>query len=746
MVFNIKTSSGSSVDIEIHATDIPSSQQGEDRYINSKLATDWLALLADSPTLRMKGIYPPARVIARFRAALKPDTIIHTIESYSKLAHELVEKVRRHPTLGSQKGTFMEQFKETPVFQDYHNWYKNGDAEVLRYLLSFLNFGKKAEYPYEDLNQVAFHAWQSVEERLAKFVVPEGSECLREILAQILPHPGLLASERARGRAERKERSVVHRRLWAPLSRSAPLRSPVIRPKFGSGAVAEKGIRGSIRKISALRYDDLTDRAIFSGRFSLVKQLGQYLEGHCPGPNLPIQGGWGPTQSPVRSTRVARLHGVPKSYKTSRLICMEPSNYMLAQQTVLDVFSALIKGSETLRYVLDLADQSRNQRAAEFGSITGEVDTLDQASASDSVHWKLVKAVFPGWANCLLFGTRTNKVRLLDGQIIQVHKFAPMGSALCFPVQCLLFTSICIYAAFLHTRGLDASGVLPLSDELFSDVGRSFKQLFSRNYGDYRRVYHPLCIYGDDICVDHKLTQIVIDLLTKFGFEINRNKSFVGEQCFRESCGKHYMDGEDVTPLYWRVKNPTAELNEKSLPSLCAMANRAKRYGYKTLRSSIIHYLHTHGRQSGNNAILFTTSVVEGSEDGRLASAILTDVVCHRSKRGNGRPAVTERYNSDYQVWETGSIGVGEGSRVVTAKVPVTTFRAAEKLKKLSRPIPVPSDDAFLLENYLYIQWVNSAVTRRSSAIADGDLSEAAAPRRDVLNSALRWRWTPSEQ
>jgi hypothetical protein len=206
------------------------------------------------------------------------------------------------------------------------------------------------------------------------------------------------------------------------------------------------------------------------------------------------------------------------------------------------------------------------------------------------------------------------------------------------------------------------------------------------------------------------------------------------------------MDGEDVTPLLWRAKNLNDKLNEKSLPSLCAMANRAKRYGYKTLRSSIIHYLHTHGRQSGNNAILFTTSVVEGSEDGRTASAILTDSVCHRSKRGNGRPAVTERYNSDYQRWECGSIGVGEGSRIVTCKVPITSYRTGQRLRKLGRPIPVPSPDAYKLEEYLYIQWVNSAVSRRTSVVADGDLNEAAAPRRDVLNSALRWRWTPSEQ
>lgn len=759
MSFLIRTHGGKLIDIETRWADLQQSADGDDRYINACLSSCWLSLLSDSPVNGPK----PSREYTRFQKDLEPGVILATIDRYSKLSHDLVSQPYRGE-FGSQKGPFLNAFKDTPVFREYLAWYKEGDAELLRYLLSFLNYGKKAEYPYEQLNQVAFHAWQSVEDRLQTQVVPNRAEDLFQILSKVLPR----------------------------FSPQYP------RPRFGSGSVAEKGVRGRIRKSSSFRYDARVDRAIFTGSLSLATQLG--WKGLRPydctehGPRGPVQSQslrqeakfskvrpehpdfvgverthatnlqqvgdsqrydsvehaeyprgfhrpdvfttfwvsidashlgdgkrclafpceeiWSPRVE-IRSTGVARMHAVAKSYKTSRLICMEPNSFMWAQQAVLAPFLGSIQRSCYSR-AIDIHDQSRNQEGARYGSLTGKLDTIDLSSASDSVQWALVKRIFPRWLTYLFAGTRTTKVKVLSGEVVAVNKFAPMGSALCFPTQCVIFTTICLYAAMLHYRGLDASGRVMAGDRLLMDPEWAYKRLFSKTMGDGTGAYEPLYVYGDDIVVDARLTPIVMSLLAEFGFEVNVTKSFIGQQLYRESCGKHFMEGEDVTPLYWKVKNLSEELNPSSFPALCAMANRAYGYGYKTVRSYLIHFLHESGRTYGHNAILFTNNPVEGSTDSRTACAILTNVVRHRSKNGRGRPAVKQRYNPDYQRWEVSSLGVTEGKRVKPTK-----------------------KESWLLELYLYDQWVQSAPYRI-------DLSDAASLRHDMLRPALRRRWTPA--
>jgi hypothetical protein len=62
---------------------------------------------------------------------------------------------------------------------------------------------------------------------------------------------------------------------------------------------------------------------------------------------------------------------------------------------------------------------------------------------------------------------------------------------------------------------------------------------------------HRISVYGDDIICGRKTALAVMQFFPLIGFTINRKKSFL-DGPFRESCGKHYFNGSDVTPFYVR--------------------------------------------------------------------------------------------------------------------------------------------------------------------------------------------------
>ena len=58
-------------------------------------------------------------------------------------------------------------------------------------------------------------------------------------------------------------------------------------------------------------------------------------------------------------------------------------------------------------------------------------------------------------------------------------------------------------------------------------------------------------VYGDDIVVSTEAVTLLREVLSFAGFTFNEGKSFWSGN-FRESCGKHYFSGTDVTPFYIR--------------------------------------------------------------------------------------------------------------------------------------------------------------------------------------------------
>lgn len=269
------------------------------------------------------------------------------------------------------------------------------------------------------------------------------------------------------------------------------------RPRHGNGSTADAG--SSMRN----KYASL-------GTDVLLHYLDIRLDGKSLGPR------------PPRSfERIAKLQFVPKTLLTYRSISMEPATLMWYQQGILSAFVSDLSNRRRhpLRRRFHPSTQQPNRDLAWEGSIDGSFATIDLSAASDSVSWGLVKEWFRD--SCLyrwMLCTRSSRVQLPDGKVMVMKKYAPMGSALCFPIECIVFAAITECA--IKEAGGDA------------------------NTSRY-------CVYGDDIVVESEYAPFVIARLQMNGFEVNTSKSFSGSNgnCFfRESCGGEYLDGVDVTP------------------------------------------------------------------------------------------------------------------------------------------------------------------------------------------------------
>lgn len=502
----------------------------ENRFVVTKLILAWISLLADSP-LNTCTSNKPLRVYQAFLDWLLSQPIRESVVFLSKLADELVSQ----PTLygsGSITGTdFLPALKDTPVFFEYVRWRKTGDASILRYLLTFLTFGKRVEYKDPGLTQNALRKWEEVEDKLSTFNMPDD---LARDLSSIID---IIVDD---------------------LDNDFPLMG-----KHGPGAVAGPE-RGSIAKTLSLSSTPILERA-FDRNINVRHKLFDVI----------------PTFRRVCAStinvRMARLMFVPKNVKTERSICMEPANIMYAQQAFRWAYEKAIHSGLAGRWI-KLHDQSRNQKLADLGSYTGEVDTIDLAAASDSVSLELVRRIFPRRILYWLLATRSTHVLKPDGAIVAVRKFAPMGSALCFPTQSLIYLSVVLRSYIIHKHGS-----VPTDRDLLQ------KYLNELPTGDtpYDGLY-PCAVYGDDIILDSKMSQSLISTLRSLCFTVNDDKSFMASQAYRESCGKHYYVGHDVTPLSFKIKHFERQHSAESLASLISLANRAGDYRYLNLQRFLI--------------------------------------------------------------------------------------------------------------------------------------------------------------
>lgn len=200
-----------------------------------------------------------------------------------------------------------------------------------------------------------------------------------------------------------------------------------------------------------------------------------------------------------------RVEFVPKSWKTDRTIACEAEGNMLFQLAV----DKYLKGRLMVRGV-NLFDQTKNQKLANEGSISGDLATIDLSMASDTLAYNAVALLFPSRWFSMLRAFRSQYGQVTSDLRIEYAKFSSMGNGATFTLETLVFAAAC-------------------------------KAVGSKRFS----------VYGDDIIIETELADELLRLLAFLGFVPNQDKSFIHGP-FRESCGKYYFGGVDVSPRFIR--------------------------------------------------------------------------------------------------------------------------------------------------------------------------------------------------
>jgi hypothetical protein len=262
-----------------------------------------------------------------------------------------------------------------------------------------------------------------------------------------------------------------------------------------------------------------------------------------------------------------RVVFVPKTLKSPRVIAIEPVCMQYTQQSLLTWLVPLIENGAFTGGRVNFTDQTVNQRLASQASKDGRLATIDLSEASDRVHQNLVRSmlrVAPILSD-MVFACRSTRARLPSKLTLTLEKFASMGSALCFPMEALVF-----FNAIVAHRIRSAQ--LPIT---------------SANVLKYSR---DVYVYGDDIIVPVDEAPSICTTLGLIGLKVNTAKSFWTGK-FRESCGMDAYDGIDVTPVYCRRVHPVNRRSHREIVSWIEMANNFYRRGMwhtaKEIRRSI---------------------------------------------------------------------------------------------------------------------------------------------------------------
>lgn len=311
-------------------------------------------------------------------------------------------------------------------------------------------------------------------------------------------------------------------------------------PKHGPGATAERVI-GNDKFVLRRWHSRLED--YFPSSDFVIPNWGFYDEIESvnflePGAELPV-----------------RVITVPKTLKTPRIIAIEPVCMQYTQQSLLEIIVDQIEKSDILHGSIGFTDQVPNQRLACRGSQDGSLATIDLSEASDRVSNLLVKRLFSNYPSLAgaIQACRSERADVPGHGVISLSKFASMGSALCFPVEAMVFFTIVLCAVEKELNR-------PLTIDVVQSVAREVR------------------IYGDDIIVPVKYVRSVICELELFGLRVNSRKSFWTGK-FRESCGRDYYNGHDVTVTYVRRMIPDDLSNASEMMSAVSLRNQLYKAG-----------------------------------------------------------------------------------------------------------------------------------------------------------------------
>jgi hypothetical protein len=260
-------------------------------------------------------------------------------------------------------------------------------------------------------------------------------------------------------------------------------------------------------------------------------------------------------------TWTSKVVFVPKDSRGPRTICAEPLELQYLQQGVARKVVETIERHPLTRGKINFDDQDINGNLALGSSdpLGSNMATIDMKDASDLVSWRLVKMLFPRGIAEILAVTRSTAVLFPNGERMDIEKYAPMGSALCFPVESFVFWSLAV-AALVHE-------------------GLSVQVAAASVY-----------VFGDDIIVPTQYVSVVVGNLEAFGLLVNQDKSCY-RGFFRESCGVDGYLGEVVTPQRIKKNLPVKHTDGGSIVAWAAYSDQLHWLGCHHTRDFIDDWL-----------------------------------------------------------------------------------------------------------------------------------------------------------
>jgi hypothetical protein len=245
---------------------------------------------------------------------------------------------------------------------------------------------------------------------------------------------------------------------------------------------------------------------------------------------------------PEEVGRLSRWCAVPKTYKSHRLIFIEPSSRMLVQKALM---SWLYDQAATypLKSHCNFEDQSFQHRRMR----RDDACTIDLSDASDHIDRRVVWRAFRRHPRlrALLFGTRS--IACDNG--MRFTAYSTMGNATTFPVMTYILTAVCRIA---------------------------ISQVRAREPREGRRMRLHAAVFGDDIVCSEVLAGSVRCVLGSLGLRVNAVKSYTRKN-FKESCGLDLYGRYDVTPI--KLKN-LVDINPTTHSRWLAYANSLFQRGF----------------------------------------------------------------------------------------------------------------------------------------------------------------------
>jgi len=444
-------------------------------------------------------------------------------------------------TLPTFASDFQKSLDEGQVGSQLFQGFRRGRGGLPLFLGGFLGlvFDREGGRLLDDPSIDAIHAIRQITLLFSKVLLPCTQVREQKAIDKFVEcEQDLRESDASRSIDENRDFLRMSNLLWSPVLQEVDevIFYGQIVPKHGPGSTAEK-LLGN-KKYLQHEWTERLEGPFPHGEF-LFPNLRYYSS------NLNRTKVLEPGQE-----RPVRVVTVPKTLKTPRVIAIEPTCMQYVQQGIMEQLVERIERFDTVRLFVGFTDRLPNQELAKKGSSTGSLATLDLSEASDRVSNQLVRIMttnFPHFAEAV-DSCRSRKADVPGYGVKRLAKFASMGSALTFPVESMVFTTL----VFL---GIERA----LNRRLTLKDIKSFK-------GQVR-------IYGDDIIVPVDYVHSVVGLLETFGFQVNANKSFWTGK-FRESCGKEYYDGHDVSIVKLRRSIPTRRTAAREIISLVSFRNQ----------------------------------------------------------------------------------------------------------------------------------------------------------------------------